>query len=212
VANYTDLLWEESSDLGDTLAELSEADWDAASLCEGWRVRDVVSHMLTGHTYPVRAFLGPGLSAGLNVDKAASAMAIDYGSAHTPAEILAAWQGVVANRTTKGISKAIPRKEGFVDHLVHHQDIRRPLGKPRQIPEPRLRAALDLAVSLGGMVKPKKKAQGLKLVATDLDWSHGEGLEVRGPGEAIVLALYGRSAALADLEGEGLDTLGARLR
>ena len=34
-------------------------------------------------------------------------------------------------------------------------------------------------------------------MATDLDWSLGSGPEVRGPGEALLLAAVGRGAALA---------------
>jgi hypothetical protein len=39
----------------------------------------------------------------------------------------------------------------------------------------------------------------------------GTGPEVRGPGEAIFMALNGRSAVLADLSGDGVATLAARL-
>jgi len=48
-------------------------------------------------------------------------------------------------------------------------------------------------------------------VATDLDWSLGSGPEVRGPGEALLLAAVGRGAALADLDGEGLPKLASRI-
>ena len=42
------------------------------------------------------------------------------------------------------------------------------------------------------------------LVATDIGWSGGQGLEVRGPGEAILMAINGRSEATDDLEGSGV--------
>ncbi len=35
----------ERAALADDLAALRDAQWDAASLCEGWSVRDVVAHM-----------------------------------------------------------------------------------------------------------------------------------------------------------------------
>jgi hypothetical protein len=54
--------------------------------------------------------------------------------------------------------------------------------------------------------------RGLRLVATDLDWSHGSGPEVRGPGEALMVALAGRPLALAALAGDGVDVLELRLR
>ena len=51
---------------------------------------------------------------------------------------------------------------------------------------------------------------GLRLRATDLDWSAGDGPEVAGPGEALALAMTGRGVALADLSGEGVAVLEAR--
>ena len=49
----------------------------------------------------------------------------------------------------------------------------------------------------------KKRIAGLKLTATDMDWSHGNGPEVTGPAEALVMMMAGRSVALDDLSGEG---------
>ena len=53
---------------------------------------------------------------------------------------------------------------------------------------------------------------GLRFVATDLDWSHGEGQEVYGPGEALLVAVAGRASALGDLSGDGVDELARRVR
>jgi hypothetical protein len=52
---------------------------------------------------------------------------------------------------------------------------------------------------------------GLKLVATDIDWSGGDGPSIEGVGEALVLAASGRKVALADLSGEGVTILSGRL-
>lgn len=49
----------------------------------------------------------------------------------------------------------------------------------------------------------KKRIAGLKLTATDMDWSHGNGPEVKGPAEALVMMMAGRLVALDDLSGEG---------
>jgi hypothetical protein len=51
----------------------------------------------------------------------------------------------------------------------------------------------------------------VRLIATDSDWSYGKGPEVRGPGEALLMVMAGRPAALRDLEGAGTSTLVARL-
>jgi hypothetical protein len=56
----------------------------------------------------------------------------------------------------------------------------------------------------------KKRIAGLRLEATDADWSTGEGPLVRGPLLSLVLAMTGRSVALADLDGPGVAELGRR--
>jgi hypothetical protein len=57
----------------------------------------------------------------------------------------------------------------------------------------------------------KKNAAGIRAVATDLDWQHGDGPEIRGPGEALLLALAGRADALDELDGPGLAALEPRV-
>ena len=98
----------------------------------------------------------------------------------------------------------------LVDGMIHHQDIRRPLGKPRHIPADRLRAALEFA-QYAPVIRGFWHRRGLRLIATDVDWSAGSGPEVRGPGEAVLLAIAGRDAAVDELAGPGLATLEPRL-
>lgn len=81
---------------------------------------------------------------------------------------------------------------------------------PREIPDPRLSAALDGIHRLPG-VRARKRARGLHLHATDIDWSTGHGAEVHGPGEALLMALAGRPVALAGLSGEGVRILAQRV-
>lgn len=50
-----------------------------------------------------------------------------------------------------------------------------------------------------------------RLTATDVEWSVGEGPEIRGPISAILLLLTGRRAALPRLSGPGVDDLRARV-
>lgn len=95
--------------------------------------------------------------------------------------------------------------------MIHNQDIRRPTGKSRTIPEARLRRALQLVCTEATpLFSPRRNVAGLKLCASDIGWTAGDGPAVRGPGEAIVLAAAGRKAALADLEGDGVAVLRER--
>jgi hypothetical protein len=52
---------------------------------------------------------------------------------------------------------------------------------------------------------------GLRLATTDQEWAYGNGHEVAGPSEAVALAIAGRPAALADLAGDGVPVIRARL-
>lgn len=208
---YDRLIWEESSDIGATLGELGDAEFDTMSLCEGWRVRDVVSHMIIGHTTPLPTILVEVAKNRFSVPKASFEASREYGSAHSATEIRDAWSAVAADHTRKGIAKTISDKEGFIDHLVHHQDIRRPLGRPRTIPSERLAAALDGLPTIGGFLKSKQRMKGLSWRATDVDWTFGEGPEVSGPAEALILAASGRPVVLPELSGEGHAELSSRL-
>ena len=57
---------------------------------------------------------------------------------------------------------------------------------------------------------PKRRPTGLRFEATDVDWTWGSGPLIRGTAEAVMLALTGRRAALADLSGDGVAELQSR--
>jgi len=56
----------------------------------------------------------------------------------------------------------------------------------------------------------RKLFHDLRAIATDADWSAGDGLDVTGPIEALVLTLAGRFAELDQLQGDGMATLRVR--
>ena len=209
--DYDTLRLEEMASISELAHGLSDAQWHHASLCAGWRVCDVISHMCLGYTTPMPSMVVMIGRAGFNVDKASLEGSVDYGSTHSQVEILATFDAIHRENIRKGITRFVKPQEGLVDHVVHHQDIRRPLGLPRVMPEDRLRAALDVAPGLGGFVRAKARVAGLRLVADDLEWSHGDGPEVMGSGEAILLACTGRRELLDALKGEGVDTLRRRM-
>src|SRR4051794_26661265 len=46
----------ERTELADLLATLRPEQWEAPSLCEGWRVRDVVAHVMSFDVSPLEIF------------------------------------------------------------------------------------------------------------------------------------------------------------
>lgn len=208
--DYANLMWAEMADLGDLLHTLSEDQLDTPSLCAGWRVRDVIGHMCLGHTTPFAKLLRNGLKYGPNIDKASLEMSKAWATEHSTAELLETWDRIHAEHVELGIAKLIPKPNGFVDHLIHNQDIRRPLGIPRTIPAEHTTAALDALPKVRGMFSTASKVKGLRLEATDVDWSLGDGPVVKGPAESLVMAAGGRRVALAELTGDGVAELDRR--
>lgn len=92
----------------------------------------------------------------------------------------------------------------LIECLIHQQDVRRALGIARDVPGEAVRAALAYA-RFSPVIATTR---GVRLVATDVDWSAGRGPEVRGRGEALLLAMTGRAAAVAaELGGDGVALL-----
>jgi uncharacterized protein (TIGR03083 family) len=110
----------------------------------------------------------------------------------------------------RGLTAGFGGMIALVDGTIHHQDIRRSLGRPRSVPADRLERVLGL-VPGNPRLGAGRRIRGLRLRATDVDWAHGRGPEVTGPGEALLMAMSGRPAALADLNGPGLGALAERL-
>jgi uncharacterized protein (TIGR03083 family) len=118
-------------------------------------------------------------------------------------------EGLQAAADSRKSPPGAPKISVLTDVLVHSQDVYRPLGIARRPPESHLLPVLDF-VSSTFVFSAKKRTAGLRLVATDLDWSRGQGPEVTGPAEALVMAMAGRPAGLADLGGAGKATLASR--
>ena len=64
---------------------------------------------------------------------------------------------------------------------MHSADIRRPLGIPYAPPVSTSRRVADFYKNSNLLIGAKTRIAGIHLVATDTDWTHGSGPEVRGP-------------------------------
>lgn len=199
----------ENADFSAYLHTLSPEDWDKLSLCEGWMVRDVVGHILYGNEQNLLTLPFRLAKHGFSSDRSGKAYSIARAEGRSPAELVAAFD---ARDPWAGTCKVFPPKLVLLDRLVHHQDIRRALGHQRQIPEERVVAVLDATPTLGSVFGAKGRTKGLRFVATDVDWSWGDGPVVSGPGEALFMTMLGRSQPLPELGGDGSDQFATRLR
>lgn len=196
----------ERSELADFLDSLDDDLWETPSLCEGWSVHDVVAHVVSYEEHSRRDLLRRLARARWRPGRLNDVALAEYRHL-TPAELVAFLRSHLVPR---GSTTSMGYRVGMVDALVHHQDVRRPLGRRRTVPPDRLRVALDFAV-LAPPLRGFWHGRGVRLVATDVDWRRGRGPEARGPGEAVLMVLAGRRGAAHDLVGPGRQALVERL-
>lgn len=197
----------ERARLADLLDGLTDAEWETPSLCEGWRVRDVVAHLTLAHMRPGQVLVEV-LRARGSYDRMVRDSAVRKAAA-PPEQLVAQLRSMIGSRRkVVGISA----REPLIDVLVHEQDIALPLG--RVLPMP-LRAATEAADRVWTTPWPltvafhvRRRMQGLRLVADDVDWSAGAGAVVEGPVEALLLLMTGRIDTARDrLRGPGANIL-----
>ncbi|OIN80543.1 maleylpyruvate isomerase family mycothiol-dependent enzyme [Mycobacterium malmoense] len=194
----------ERTDLQAFLATLTPRDWEAPTLCTRWSVKDVVAHMIS---YEELGTLGLLKRFAKGRIVRANQVGVDEFAALSPQQLL---EFLGNHLTPQGLTAGFGGMIALVDGTVHHQDIRRSLGRPRTVPADRLQRVLGLMPG-NPRLGAGRRIRGLRLRATDIDWAHGRGPEVTGPGEALLMAMAGRPAALTDLAGPGRATLAARL-
>ena len=189
---------DEREEFAALLDGLTPQQWESPTLCERWRVREVAVHTVSYDELSTAGLVRRFLKGRLNTDRINAIGVADYAD-RAPAQITAMIRG---NTEPHGLTAGFGGRIALTDGMIHQQDIRRSVGIPRTIDPQRLRTALDFA-RFAPTIRGAWRARGVRLVATDLDWSHGNGPEVRGSGEALLMAMAGRRAALADLDGPG---------
>lgn len=202
-----DAVWQaidtERARLADLLDGLSEAQWEAPSLCAGWRVRDVVAHLTLAHMGPSQVLVEV-LRARGGYDRMVHDSAVRAAEA-PPAQLVAQLRTMIGSRRkVLGISA----REPLIDVLVHEQDIALPLGLVVPMP---LWAATEAADRVWKTPWPltvafhvRHRLRGIQLVADDVEWAVGAGAVVEGPVEALLLLMTGRIGAARDrLHGPG---------
>lgn len=171
------------------LETLPAAQWEAASLCPGWDVHDVLAHLVDDAKTTRVGFVRHWVAASFNFDRS-NALGVARERRQDPFRTLAEFRAV-GGRTT---SAPAPLATRLVETFVHGEDIRRPLGISHNYPAAHIATALlhqvNTSVKLGG---GKERARGLRLVATDTDLRVGVGREVRGTAIELLLAVSGRS-------------------
>ena len=187
------------------LGTATDEQWATASLCADWTVRDVLGHMISTATMTPPKFFTSMAAAGFRFNNM-NAKGVAAEATAKPADGLAHLRSHV-NDTTHPPG---PVEAMLGEAVIHPADIRKPLGIAHEYPEEALIRVADFYKGSNLIVGAKRRIDGLTLRATDTGWTTGSGPEVTGPHLSLILAMTGRSAALAELAGAGVDTLKSR--
>lgn len=205
-----DLVWKhihgERAQMVETLTGLPAEAWSTPSLCSGWSIQDLAGHILAAAEQTPANFYKELIAAGFRFNVFTDRAARRLG-ALGPAVLIERLRA----RTSTTNHPPAPVVAMLGEIVVHGEDLRRPLGITHKTPEEALIAVADSYKESNFLIGAKRRIAGLRLRATDADWTSGDGPEVAGPMASIVLAMTGRREALGDLSGEGAETLGARL-
>jgi uncharacterized protein (TIGR03083 family) len=205
MADLMPMVHAERHSLADFLDTLTPEQWSAPTWCDQWNVQELVGHLTAAGNITAPHFFGGFIRSGFSFDRFVDGDLRSYAGG-TPADVRARFGSILdSNRKPPG-----PAYVALGEVMVHGEDIRRPLGARGDHAPQHLTTLAELYKKTGAPLRAKTRLFGLRLEATDVDWSTGSGPEVRGPCMSLILAMVGRKAALADCEGAGVDTLASR--
>jgi uncharacterized protein (TIGR03083 family) len=176
---------------------LPEQSWDAPTLCDGWRVREVVAHLTMPARYSTPRFLVEIARSRGNFNRMAdrtarrdSRLPIEEQIQVLRSEKLHVWKPPGGGY------------EGALVHaVIHGLDVTVALDTGRRVPEDRIRMVLD------GVTKPMSlkhfgvDISDVSLRADDIDWSLGSGPALSGDAQDLALFLCGRALPPGRLRG-----------
>lgn len=187
------------------LQELGPEQWRTATLCTGWDVEEVVAHLGAAATTGMGTWVLSMVRARFDVDTHNRRLLEAFRGA-TPEETLDRFGAVGP------IALPLANSPGGLGELVvHAEDVRRPLGLSHHVDPAGLLAVARFFATRDFAVNSRSLVRGLTLVASDTDFRHGSGPEVRGPLLALVMTMAGRPSHLAELTGAGVPELARRV-
>jgi uncharacterized protein (TIGR03083 family) len=139
--------------------------------------------------------LAQGVKARGNFHRLNTAMSVRR-AARPPGQLVTDLREHSGSRKVPAVSNL---RNVLFDVLVHGQDIAIPLGLYLPMPADAAGEGAARVWTMGWPFWAKRRLHGLRLTATDLDWTVGTGPDIAGPIRAILLLLTGRTATAAPL-------------
>ncbi|GAO10742.1 maleylpyruvate isomerase family mycothiol-dependent enzyme [Streptomyces lydicamycinicus] len=188
----------ERRELAAMLDGLPAKQWDAPTLCAGWRVREVVAHMSMGFRYSLPKTLAELVRAGGNLHRMTDRCARRDAAAASTSELA----GFLREHAHHPWTPPVGGFAAALGHdVVHGLDITVALGHDRRVPEDRVRLLLE-KITPGTARFFGADLRGIQLRADDLDWSFGTGTPLYGSAQDLLLVAYGRKLPPGRLHGE----------
>lgn len=188
----------ERRELADMLSGLQDEEWDAQTLCAGWRVREVVAHIVMPFRYSLARFVWEMLKARGNFNRMADRCARRDAASLSAGELAS----VLRDNAEHPWKPPGGGFEGALNHdVIHGLDITVALGIDRKVPEDRMRIVLG-AINPRGLNFFGVDLDGIELRADDLDWTFGSGTPMLGAAQDLLLVLSGRKLPAGHLQGE----------
>lgn len=194
------------SELAALLAGLPEEQWDTQSLCQGWRVREVVAHLTMPFRLSLPGFVLEMLKARGPMNRMADRYARREAAMLSSGDLVATLEENVDHRWR-------PPGGGYAGALshdvIHGLDLAVPLGLDASLPADRLQYVLprgnDRGVRYFGV-----DLTGIELRANDLAWSFGSGAPLTGRAQDLLLIVCGRQLPPGRLQGPAAERFTAR--
>lgn len=170
--------------VADLLASAPPETWDASSLCEKWQIRHVIAHVTMPARLTPGQFANEMAAAGGDFTVLSDTVAARDASL-PPADQLAALRSQLLHTWQPPGGGAA----GALSHaVIHSLDITVALGRPAVAPKQAIAAVLGQLTAANGALFGIDLA-GVRLEATDSDWSWGNGDDAVRAGSGLLLAL-----------------------
>jgi uncharacterized protein (TIGR03083 family) len=190
----TELIRTERLAFVELLESLTDDQWRVRSLCTEWTVENVAAHLAWAPATGPAEAVGDALRAGFRMNRMIAGSAVRWTARGRPAMLAQLRENAANGAKPLGV----PQVAALTDAVVHGLDVRVPLGLHHPVDPEAFRLIADWALAsrwpttipVGGSAR--RRFRGTQLVATDADWTWGEGTQVREPVDRILLMLFGR--------------------
>ena len=196
----------ERARVADMLEGLSADQWLQSSLCGGWSIKLAAAHIMKSGEQTMPSFFLGMVKNGFRFNVMIDRDAHRLGSL-SASEIIRR----IRARTSTTNRPPAPVVAMLGEVVVHGADIRFALDITDDTDAGAKLECLSTFARSTFPVPSKRTIEGLRLEATDADWTHGSGALVSGSMQALLLAMTGRKQAIGSLHGDGVALLAQRI-